>query len=94
MGDADRVVGSGGDHKIDIGAKAEALGAAAAAPIKANGDEGRVLDLDFAALGGGFEAEFAQIIALEDTGEQADHGFSPDRAAAIEPSAVTLDQER
>ncbi len=93
MGDADGVIGAGGDALVGIGAKAEGLGGAVAGPVEFDGEKGGVFDVDEAAFGGGFEEEAAVFIAFEDGGEQADHGFTGDRGAAVEPGAVAFDDE-
>ena len=90
---ADRMLRTGGDHLIDIGAERQHLLPTIAGPVEFDGDERRVLDLDAAALGRGFQPERAVRLALQHAGEQADQLLARDRTAAIQPGAVAPDQE-
>src|ERR1700693_4045205 len=83
-----------GHHLVDIGAERQGLVAAVAHPVDFTRDERRVLHLDATAFGWGFQPERPIRLALQHAGEQAHQFLAVDRAAAIQPGAVTLDQER
>ncbi len=93
MCDPDGVFGPGGDALVGIGAEAQGLGFAVAGPVELDSDKGNVLNVDEAAFGGRFQQVSAIFVAFKDGGEQADHGFTGNGRAAIQPGAVAFDEK-
>lgn len=64
-----------------------------AGPVEFDRDERRIFHLDPAALRRSLQPPTAVLFAAQHTGEQTDQFLSINRAAAIKPRTVTLDQE-
>src|SRR5689334_21583227 len=81
-------------HLIDIGTERQRLMTAITHPVEFDGDKWRIFDLNTASLGRCLKQEAIVVAAFQDAGEQA-HQFLPlNRAAAIQPCAVTFNEER
>ena len=88
------MIGTGGDDLVGVGTERQRLLPAVAAPVQFHRDEGRVLDLDAAAFGGGLQPPVAVGVAPQHRGEQTDQFLPLDRRAAIQPGAVAANEER
>src|SRR5438874_485203 len=89
--DAQRVIRSRRHNLVEIGPEDQLLIAARALHFDLDRDEGRVLDHDAAAFGGGHQPVAAVGFAAQYGGEQLDQGDAVDRRAPIIPGAVAGD---
>jgi len=89
--DAYRMVRTGGDPFIQIGAEGQRAHVTLAFGLNLDRDKRHILYRDPTALGRGDQPEIAFIVAPEHSGEQLDQRNSPDRRTVIEPRAVARD---
>src|SRR5436309_11656884 len=89
--DAQRVIRPRGHNLVEIGPEDQLLIATRALHFDFDRDEGRVLDHDTAAFGGGHQPVAAVVFAAQHGGEQLDQGDAVDRRAPIIPGAVAGD---
>ena len=93
MTHADRVRRPGCHNLIDIGPELQALVVAAARPVQLDRDPWRIFDFDAPSLSRRFKPVCAIGRPAQHAAEQANQFFAPNRAAAVQPCAIALDQK-
>ena len=91
--DTDRVVRPCTYHLVHVRPERQRLPSPIPGPIHFHGHPGRVLDLDLAPLRRRLQPIGPVRLALQHAAEQANQLPPPDRATAIQPRAIPLDQE-